>query len=236
MEPGTMSMSSEISTPATPPASSRVSPLRFPARWVVGSAKAERIFARLLWLLVPLQYYVVTNIVHGLSGDDLIPAVALSLTSIVAIFILSCAAAWFTSPPLEGEQSDSLTGRVRMWVVALMIGTAGGYLLLAISLIIIRVAAHYDVIIYIDLVTDVLMRLLHAFGLDYQTLGALAVLLQAVSNFVYAVTILLVITLVHRARHRGPADPAAPREPGVIWAGLIVATLVTVANCIATMD
>src|ERR1700675_4146762 len=95
MEPRTMSMSSEISAPATPPASGRFSLPRFPARWVVGSAKAEPIFARLLWLLVPLQYYVVTNIVHGLSGDDLVPAVALSLTSIVAIFLLSCVAAWF---------------------------------------------------------------------------------------------------------------------------------------------
>lgn len=231
-------MGSEISAQATPSARGRFSLPRFPASWAVGSATAERRFARLLWLLVPLQYYVVTHMPRGLSGDDLIPAVALSLMSVVAIFVLSCIAAWLASAlwPLDKEQGYSLTGRVRMWVVALMIGTAGGYLLLALSLVVIRVAAKYEIVIYGDLVTGGLTRLLRIWELDYQTTGAFTFPLQTVSNFVYAFAALLVIMLLHRALRRGPASPATQQEPGAISVGLLVAVVMTAANYVASMD
>jgi hypothetical protein len=75
-----MSTESDIAT-SEPPASTGFLLPRFPARWVVESATAERVFARLLWLLVPLQYYVVTNIGRGVfrrrlgSGRNLVVGV-----------------------------------------------------------------------------------------------------------------------------------------------------------------
>jgi hypothetical protein len=187
---------------------------------------------------VPLQYYVVTNIQRGLSDDDLIPAVALSLMSVAVIFLLSCFAAWLVSMlrPVDPEHGDTLTGRVRMWVVALMICTAAGYLPLALSLAASHFALRYDVEIFGDLVTDGLMRLLHAGGVDYQTIDTLIFPLQTVSNFVYAFAAVLVITLAHRAFRRGPASPAVRQEPDAISVGLIVAVLMTVANYAATID
>ena len=233
-----MSTGSEISAPAPPPAPGRFSLPRFPARWAVGNAKAESIFARLLWFLVPLQYYVVTHVARGLAADNLIPAVALSLMSVAIIFILSCVAAWLASVlrPLDPARGDTLTGRVRMWVVALMICTAGGYSLLALSLAATRVLQYYDVLIYLDLVTGGLRWLLEIVGLDRDTIKALTFLLQTVSNFVYAFAALLMITRVHRALARGPASPAAQQEPDAISVGLIVGILMTVANYAATLD
>ena len=123
-----------------------------------------------------------------------------------------------------------------MWMVALMVCTAGGYLLLALSLAITHVLQDYDVAIYMDLVTGGLTRLLGLLGLDRNTVNALAFLLQTVSNFVYAFVALLVITRVSRALRRGPASPAAGQELDAISVGLIVAVLMTAANYVATMD
>jgi len=233
-----MSMGSEIPAPAKPPALGGFSLPRFPARWAVGSAAAERIFARLLWLLVPLQYYVVTHEARGLSADDLIPAVALSLMSVVVIFILSCVFAWFASVlwPLDPSHGDTLTGRVRMWVVSLMICTAGSYLLMALSLAATRALQYRDVLIYLDLVTGGSMRLLEMAGLDHDTVNALAFSLQMVSSFVYAFAAVLGIALAHRALRRGPASPSTGQEPDAISVGVIVAVLMTVANWVATLD
>lgn len=232
-------MSSEMPAPARPPVAGRFSLPRFPASWAVESAAAERIFARLLWLLVPLQYYVVTHVARGLSADDLIPAVVLSLMSVVVIFLLSCVAAWLASSlrPLDPAHGDTLTGRVRMWVVALMICTAAGYLLLALSLAATHALQYYyDVPIYIDLVTSGLRWLIGTVGLGRDTVEALTFQLQTLSNFVYAFAALLVIMLVHRVWRRSPASPAAGQEPGAFSVALIVAILMIVANYVATMD
>ena len=233
-----MSMGSEISTTAMPPASSRFSLPRFPVRWAVESDAAERHFARLLWLLVPLQYYVVTNLGHGLSANDLIPAVSLTLITVLVIFFVSCAAAVLASAvyPLDPAQGDTMTGRVRMWVVALMMCTAAGYFLLALSLAAAHIAINRNVTIYGDLVTDRLTWLMRAFGLSQQAVDALSLYLLALANLIYAFAALLMIVLLHRALRRGPPGSALRQEPDAISAGLIVAIVMTVANYAATMD
>ncbi|MGA7997796.1 MAG: hypothetical protein WCA28_23225 [Bradyrhizobium sp.] len=229
-------MSTDMDLSASePPASGGFSLPRFPVRWAVESAAAERIFSRLLWLLVPLQYYVVTHIGRGFSPDDLIPAVLLSLISVVVIFVLSCAAAWLASP-LDETRDDSWTGRVRMWVVALMICTAACYLLLALSLVATHVAIDHGVRIYGDLVTDRLMWLLRICGLSRETMETLDLPLLALANLIYAFAALLGIALLHRALRRGAASPSSTQEPGMISVGVVVAVVMTVANALATMD
>jgi hypothetical protein len=238
MEPKMTMTDGQISAPH-PPATGGFWMPRFPAYWAVESAVAERTFARLLWLIVPLQYYVMTHVARGLSSDDLIPAVALSLLSVVVIFILSCIAAWLASimrPPDPGRD-DTLTGRVRMWVVALMIGSAGGYLLLALSLACTYVGVKFGYDLYGDLVTDGLMRLLKAFGYTYQEIGALAPWLGAASNLIYSlVAVLLVTGIAHRALRSRNESPAAVQEPWAISVWLIVAVLMTAASYITTLD
>lgn len=233
-----MSMDAQISAPRKSPASGRFSLPRFPARWAVESAGAEGIFARLLWLLVPLQYYVLTNLPHGLSGDDVIPAVALSLMSVVVIFVLSYAVAWLVSVVRpQDPKRDIFSGRVRMWVVALMIGTAAGYLLLALSLAAANALGFWlGFNIYFDPVTGGLRWLLKLLQLSPDILKELVPVLQALSNLVYAFAALLVITLAHRVLRRGAARPPTLQEPGMISVGLIVAVVMSAANYIATLD
>jgi hypothetical protein len=178
---------------------------------------------------------VVTHIGRGFSTDDLIPAVSLSLISVVVIFVLSCVAAWLASP-LDETQSDSWTGRVRMWVVALMICTAAAYLLLALSLVATHVAIDHGVSIYGDLVTDRLMWLLRICGLSRETMEALDLPLLALANLVYSFAALLVVALVHPALSRSAASPPSTQEPGMISVGVIVAVVMTVANSLAMMD
>jgi hypothetical protein len=238
MEPKAMSTGSDASALGRPPVPARFSQPRFPARWALESASAERNFARLLWLLVPLQYYVVTNLGHGLSADDLIPAVSITLISVVVIFFLSCIAAWFASwwsPPDPGK-GDTLTGRVRMWVVALMICTAASYFLLALSLAVTHVAVSFGATIYYDVVTDRLMWLKRICGLCQKSIDSHYLGLPVLASLIYAFGALLMIALLYRAFRRGPASPPVPPEPGAISVGLIVAALMTFANSIATLD
>lgn len=232
-----MSMGSDI------PARTRLSRRRFawprfPARWAVENTGTESIFARGLWLLVPLQYYVVTHIPHGLSGDDLIPAVTLSLMAVAVIFVLSCAAAWLAAIVKRPDPAlgDTLTGRVRMWVVALMICTAAAYLPAALSLFGRQIALAHDIVLYGDIVTDALTRLLDGVGVDRETIRALAFWIQAVASFVYAFTAVIAVTLMLRRSRRGQAGAAAGQEPGAISVGLVVACLMTAVNYAATMD
>ena len=229
-----MSIGSEIS--ATPPVRRRFSLPRFPARWAVETPGAERIFARLLWFLVPLQYYVVAHVPHGFSGDDLLAAVTLSLMSVAVIFVLSFAAAWLVSMarPLDPDRGDILTGRVRMWVVALMICTAAAYLPLALSLAANQLTLRHDIVVYGDLVTQGVRMLLEAAGVDDRN-PALVLPTQIVSNLVYAFASVIVLTLVLRTLRPGSASPAGEQEPDAISVGLIVACLMTAANY-ATMD
>jgi hypothetical protein len=202
---------------------------RFPARWAVASAEAERIFARLLWLLVPLQYYVMTHMARGLSIGDLIPIVSLSLVSVVVIFILSCVVAWLASllRPQDPEHGDTLTGRVKIWVVALLIATAAAYALLALSLAATHIALAHNFRIFRDLATHGLILLLGR--LDDFTLLVL-------SNLVYSFVAILLVVLAHAVLRRDAADPAAPPEPGLIPVGLIVAVVMTLTNSLAALS
>lgn len=238
MEPRTMSMDAEFSTREKLPASGRLSLPRFPSRWAVGSVWAEGFLARLLWLLVPLQYLVLTNLPRALSGDDVIPAVALSLMSVAVIFVLSYGIALLVSVTRQqSPQHEILSARVRMWVVALMIGTAAAYLLLALSLVAGKTIAYWRGFnIYYDPVTVGLRWLTKPLQLIPETLATLLPWFQALSNLVYAYLALLMIMLAHRLLRRGKPRLPNLQEPDMISVGLIVAAVMSATHYVATLD
>jgi hypothetical protein len=237
MELTTMSTDMDLASPG-PPASSRFSLPRFPVGWAVENPKVERVFARLLWLLVPLQYYVVTNIGKGLSADDLVAAVALSLISVVVIFIVSCVMAWLASVvwPTDPWQGDTLTRRVRMWVVALMICTAGSYCLLALSLLLTHFAISFGARIYGDLMTDRLIAGLRLLGYSWEDAQDLRGPLLFIASLIYAFAAMLLVVLAQSALRRGPAGPAQAREPDVVSVCVITALVMTATNFLAVQD
>ena len=214
---------------------------RFPVRWAIESASVERNFARLLWLLVPLQYYVVANVDRGLAATDVIPAVVITLLSVVIIFLLSCLAALGASwlSPRGSAQSETYTGRVRMWVIALMICTAAGYFLFALLLVAKHLAVGWGWTIYDDLVTDGLMEVAGIVGLG-DWADKLHGLVLAFAYFIYAFAaigaVFAGVGLFRLIVRPGPAGPETRSEPDVLSIGLIVTAVMLFANFIATWD
>jgi hypothetical protein len=104
---------------------------RFPAGWAVESASSERFSARLIWLLVPIQYYVLTHLAGGVAVGDLLSVVVLTMTSFVALFFLSLVLANFVAWRNPDQDRRTLT---RMWMIALMMGTTCAYAVFALSL------------------------------------------------------------------------------------------------------
>ena len=124
-----------------------------------------------------------------------------------------------------------------MWVVALMIGTAAGYLLLALSLAAANALAFWRGFnVYYDPVTGGLRWLLKILEFGPVTLKAVGPWLQASSNLVYSFAALLVIALAHRILRRDTGHPPALQEPGMISVGLIVAVVMSAAYWAATWD
>src|SRR5712691_6172671 len=108
-------------------------PLNFPAYWVVENAWVEGFFAKLIWLIVPLQYYLLTHVARGLDPSNYSAAALLSLTSIILMFAAACATAGIVAVIFKSARDD-YQKVVRMWVVSLLIGWAGANVLYALSL------------------------------------------------------------------------------------------------------
>jgi hypothetical protein len=104
---------------------------RFPASWAVESASSERFSARLIWLLVPIQYYVLTHIAGGVAVGDLLSVVVLTMTSFIVLFFLSFLLASFVAWRNPHQDRRTLT---RMWMIALLMGTTCAYAVFALSL------------------------------------------------------------------------------------------------------
>ncbi len=203
---------------------------KFPAGWAVENAAAERVFARLVWFLVPLQYYVLTHMAGGQSPDDLISVAVLALFSVAIVLLAGLGAAWMIWWFRDQKTSvEDFTELVRVWVVALLIGTFAAYTLLAISLYV-GVRTGYDG----DILGSVFYNLSNGAGgsvpgLNWPTYT---------SYLFYAYTGVLAVTIVLQARRGSDARRAAhstTHDPGVVWVGAIVAAIMFCVNNIATL-
>jgi hypothetical protein len=235
MDPATMSMDSESGASAARPTEGKRFLPRFPTGWVSESAEAEAIFARSLWLLVPLQYCVFTIIPRGLARDDVMATVAISLLCVVAIFLLSCLIALFVSAvrPLDPDSGDVFSRRVRMWVVGLMVCTTVGYLLLAVALGIGYGFAYLcECNVYDDPVTGGFKWLITTAWPDI--LDTVRPVLPLLSKLVYAFAAVLLILFAYRKLRSNAERIATTQEPSVIMIGVTVAAIMLVADFAAT--
>lgn len=230
-----MVMDSEsIASTAEPPERRRLLP-RFPTGWVSESALAEAAFARLLWLLVPLQYLVFIIMPGGLARDDVMATVMISLLSVVAIFLLSCAIAVLVSVvrPIDPESGDTFSRRVRMWVVGLMVCTTASYLLLVAVLGVGYGYEHWcDCRVYGDLVTGGFRWLARAIGPELPGLGGW--LPSVLGKLTYAFGAVYLILFAYRKLQSNAERIVNVQEPNVIAIGGIVAAIMTAADFAAT--
>jgi hypothetical protein len=102
---------------------------RFPARWILEHRKVEGAVAKAVWLLLPLQYYVLTSLVGGYSSAAYLPAAMVTLVCLVAIFAVSC----ILAAVLWLGFADTFEQRCRIWASSLIVIWTASTFLLAIS-------------------------------------------------------------------------------------------------------
>jgi hypothetical protein len=114
---------------------------RFPSTWIVSSPGNEALFSRAVWLIIPLQYYVLSKFPTGLKGEYV--AVALvAVVSIVSLFVASLlfALAYYRAAPqnrsareVEEKFGSTYALGVRMWAIALIVSWMAVHVVLAVS-------------------------------------------------------------------------------------------------------
>jgi hypothetical protein len=102
---------------------------QFPVDWIEENPALLEFFAKAVWALVPLQYYVLTHISGGLSYTDYVPAAVLALAGVFALSIIGSLIG-LISHRSNREQ------HARAWGIALLLtwGASLGLLALAYAL------------------------------------------------------------------------------------------------------
>ncbi|MEH2612969.1 hypothetical protein [Bradyrhizobium sp. AZCC 1693] len=208
-------------------------PLNFPAYWVVENSAIEDFFAKFIWLIVPLQYGLLTQIARGLDPGDYTVAALLSLSSMVLLLIAGSATAGVVLVIFKRARGN-YQQVARMWVVSLLISWAGANFLYAGSLICGYVWEWNG-----DLLGDSLrilmvdrLKILKEVdvvpGRNWPTF--LSYLIFAYLSV--AVCFLVRVLHIRFSRQRGPSPPLP--EPDLIWPGVVVATVMMFINVVAT--
>lgn len=101
--------------------------MRFPVNAVIGDPRFQRIAGKAIWLVVPLEYYVLTSFNGGIALDSYVPAAAMALTCVLAVAFTAALLAWAYRNPLDYRN------RVHGITVALLSIWATAILLIATS-------------------------------------------------------------------------------------------------------
>jgi hypothetical protein len=98
----------------------------FPVGWIVGNSSIEAPVVKAVWLVVPLEYYLVTGFSAGFKLNEFGPAAVFSLLYVSVLFAASCLVA------LLGP-TNSYSARVRIWSIALIVVWSTSIVLVAFS-------------------------------------------------------------------------------------------------------
>jgi len=102
--------------------------LRFPYRRIVASWTLEEVFARFVWVAIPLEYFILTRFPGGLSARHGVAAALVALLALLAVLGASVMLAVLPRP-----RGHSYAERVRMWSVSLVLNWATALALLAVG-------------------------------------------------------------------------------------------------------
>lgn len=107
----------------------------FPTRLIVDNPRIASWTAKAIWLLIPLQYYVLTAIQLGFRGEAFTPTASVLLIAILAIFIVSYAVATlgFVKDTLSDKEAGR-AARARVWSTALLMTWGASLALYAAAL------------------------------------------------------------------------------------------------------
>ncbi len=102
-------------------------PMHFPVNRLIADPRLEGVAAKAIWLVIPLEYYVLTRLDGGISVDSYVPAAAMALICVVAIIVASSIIA------LVYPRRESYANRVRSLTVSLLAIWGSSLALLALS-------------------------------------------------------------------------------------------------------
>jgi hypothetical protein len=98
---------------------------RFPVHWIVEKG-LDGVVVKGVWLLVPLEYYVLTRLDGGSSASAYLPAMAVGF--VAAVFASSAVIALVYPPGLSGYEQ-----RLRCWSLATIVTWGAMLVLLSLS-------------------------------------------------------------------------------------------------------
>jgi hypothetical protein len=202
---------------------------RFPSTWIVGSPTNEALFSKGAWLILPLQYYVLSKFNSGLNGEY----IAVALVSVVSIASLFGASLVFALAYYrrKGPNSDEQSGTsfrtryasgVRMWAIALIVSWMGVYAVLAVA---------YGLGGESDLLEELLCNrygFLECNGI--RPSYSILTLVEYVAYTVIAVALLAIAGVIHRRFNRFPTEKITFREPNLLYVIITVVTLLFLIN------
>jgi hypothetical protein len=103
---------------------------RFPNDRILGDPAFERRVMNLVWIVVPLQYYLFTRISGGMRGDEWF---SIALTVLMCIFLVLGVSAVVALIPSIARHLP-YAERLRAWSLALITNWAVAVCLLALSI------------------------------------------------------------------------------------------------------
>lgn len=206
--------------------------LGFPVDWIVDNPNLEGFFARAVWLVIPLQYYVLTRFPNGFGLDDYTPSAVMALASIVALLAASCVLAFvfgWSERKHDQNTKERYTAQVRIWAITLIVTWAATLALLALS---------YAIGLHLGLDADVVGHMLCQ-KLDcqhgYPTF-------EFPTIFSYATYSCLALAMIVGAAHLTPKRNSRPNEskstltgPNVLVVLVVVTALMTLLHGISTL-
>lgn len=105
----------------------RPAKLPFPGNELINNGRLQSAVAKAIWLVIPLEYYVLTRLDGGIDLGSFIPAATMSLVCVVAIIAIGTIAA------IVRPRTTQYVASVRGWTVALLTIWSVALSLLALS-------------------------------------------------------------------------------------------------------
>lgn len=225
-------MSADSAETAGPAGFRRSAWWRFPSMWIVASPASEDLFSKIVWLILPLQYYVLSQFPTGLRGEY----VAVALVTVVSIASLFAVSLLFALPyyrtSVRGAQTlqdveERFGSRyalaVRIWAIALIVSWMSVYAVLAVSY---AIGGEKG-----DLFNQLIcsfwpMNECYDVGPELRLLTFLGYLAYSL----IAVLLVMAIAAMHR-KFSGAANDTSPlAEPNPAYVVVTIATLLTLIN------
>ena len=198
--------------------------LRFPGNQLIDDPALQGAATKLIWLVIPLEYYVLTRFDGGISEDSYIPAAAMALACVVAIILVGAIVA------LIYRRGGPYAARFRGWIVALLTIWSGSLTLLSLSYV---TTDLYDGV-HRDIVGTIICNRSNC--IDYPTVSWQTFLAYLCYSLVAAVMADLLIRMGHSYLGRIIAKVfgdvgrvGAPRDrivdPNIIMSSIVVAAV-----------